>query len=365
MRFFLEKRVNTSPWGRVTVLSGAMLLVLFISLFFFLAVGIEPFAAYKIIGEEVFLTSYGWQDLLVKMTPLMLTGLAVALAAQMRLWNIGAEGQFHMGTFALTWFALQFDGKLPGGMLIVLMFLMAMIGGGLWGSIPGYLKARFGVNEIITSLLLNYVAIAWLDHLLFGDWRDPNTNNFPITKEFSEAAQLPTFGNTPVHAGLIIAFVFVLIIAWILWKTRLGFQIRLSGENPDAARYSGVNIRMVTILVFAASGAIAGIAGFSEVTGIHYRLQQNISIGYGYTGIIVAWLARNHPLGIILSAFFMSIVFVSAEALQIEYGLPISMVFLYQGIILFTVLGSEIFTEYRLRMTGRLVPTETGKKPHL
>jgi simple sugar transport system permease protein len=255
--------------------------------------------------------------------------------------------------------------KLPGGVLIVLMFLMAMIGGGLWGSIPGYLKARFGVNEIITSLLLNYVAIAWLDHLLFGDWRDPNTNNFPITKEFSEAAQLPTFGNTPVHAGLIIAFVFVLIIAWILWKTRLGFQIRLSGQNPDAARYSGVNIRMVTILVFAASGAIAGIAGFSEVTGIHYRLQQNISIGYGYTGIIVAWLARNHPLGIILSAFFMSIVFVSAEALQIEYGLPISMVYLYQGIILFTVLGSEIFTEYRLRVTGRLVPTETGKNPHL
>ena len=141
MRFFLEKRVNTSPWGRVTVLSGAMLLVLLISLFLFLAVGIEPFAAYKIIGEEVFLTSYGWQDLLVKMTPLMLTGLAVALAAQMRLWNIGAEGQFHMGTFALTWFALQFDGKRPGGMLIVLMLLMAMIGGGLWGSIPGYLKA--------------------------------------------------------------------------------------------------------------------------------------------------------------------------------------------------------------------------------
>ena len=365
MRFFLEKRVNTSPWGRAIVLAAAMMLVLFISLFFFVAVGIEPFAAYNTIGEEVFMTAYGWQDLLVKMTPLMLTGLAVAVAAQMRLWNIGAEGQFHMGTFALTWFALQFDGKIPGGMLIISMFLMAMIGGGLWGSIPGYLKARFGVNEIITSLLLNYVAVAWLDHLLFGDWRDPNTNNFPITREFSEAAQLPTFGNTPVHAGLILAFVFVLIIAFVLWKTKLGFQIRLSGENPNAARYSGVNIRMVTILVFAASGAIAGIAGFSEVTGIHYRLQQNISIGYGYTGIIVAWLARNHPLGIILSAFFMSIVFVSAEALQIEYGLPISMVYLYQGIILFTILGSEIFTEYRLRITGRFAPTGIGKNSHL
>ena len=141
----------------------------------------------------------------------------------------------------------------------------------------------------------------------------------------------------------------------ILWKTQLGFKIRLTGDNPEAARYAGVNIRTLTILIFAASGAIAGIAGFSEVTGIHYRLQQNISIGYGYTGIIIAWLAKNHPLGVIISAFFMSIIFVSAEVLQIEYGLPISIVFLYQGIILFTVLGTDIFTEYRLRITRFLV----------
>ena len=285
----------------------------------------------------------------------MFTGLAVALAAQMRQWNIGAEGQFHIGTVAMTWFALHYDGKLPDGMLIVMLLIMAMIGGGLWGCIPGFLKARFGVNEIITSLLFNYIAAAWVDHLLFGAWRDPGTNNFPITKEFSEAAQLPSFGNTSIHAGLILAFVFIAIVAWVLWKTKLGFQIRLTGDNPDAARYSGVNIRTLTILVFAASGAIAGLAGFSEVAGIHYRLQQNISIGYGYTGIIVAWLARNHPLGVVLSAFFMSIVFVSAEVLQIEYGLPISMVYLYQGIILFTVLGSDIFTEYRLRITRFLV----------
>ena len=147
----------------------------------------------------------------------------------------------------------------------------------------------------------------------------------------------------------------MVITAWILWKTQLGFKIRLTGDNPEAARYAGVNIRTLTILIFVVSGAIAGIAGFSEVTGIHYRLQQNISIGYGYTGIIIAWLAKNHPLGVIISAFFMSIIFVSAEVLQIEYGLPISIVFLYQGIILFTVLGTDIFTEYRLRITRFLV----------
>lgn len=355
MQIFLEKRVNTTSKGRALVLSAALFLVLLISWFFFLAVGIDPLAAYNIIGEEIFLTSYGWQDLMVKMTPLLFTGLAVALAAQMRQWNIGAEGQFHMGTFAMTWFALHFDDKVPGSMLIICMLIMAAIGGGLWGSIPGFLKARFGVNEIITSLLLNYVAAAWIDHLLFGAWRDPGSNNFPITREFSAASQLPTFGNTSVHAGLILAFIFVVITAWILWKTQLGFKIRLTGDNPEAARYAGVNIRTLTILIFVASGAIAGIAGFSEVTGIHYRLQQNISIGYGYTGIIIAWLAKNHPLGVIISAFFMSIIFVSAEVLQIEYGLPISIVFLYQGIILFTVLGTDIFTEYRLRITRFLV----------
>ncbi len=355
MQIFLEKRTETNSKGRALVLFLALFLVLIISWLFFLAVGIDPFAAYKIIGEEVFLTLYGWQDLLVKMTPLLFTGLAVSLAAQMRQWNIGAEGQFHMGTFAMTWFALNFDDKLPGGILIVLMFIMAAIGGGLWGSIPGFLKSRFGVNEIITSLLFNYIATAWIDHLLFGVWRDPGSNNFPITREFSSATQLPNFGNTSVHLGLIIAFVLVALISWVLWKTQLGFKIRLSGENPDAARYAGVNIRNITILVFLSSGAIAGVAGFSEVAGIHYRLQQNISIGYGYTGIIVAWLAKNHPLGVILSAFFMSIIFVSAEVLQIEYGLPISIVFLYQGIILFTVLGTDIFTEYRLRVKRLLV----------
>tara|TARA_Y100001970_G_scaffold291609_1_gene429428 strand:- start:1425 stop:2492 length:1068 start_codon:yes stop_codon:yes gene_type:complete len=355
VQIFLEKKIHKSTWGRFVVLFAAFLFIFIISVFFFLTLGIQPIDAYKIIGEEVFFTKYGWQDLLVKMTPLMITGLAVAVAAQMRLWNIGAEGQFHMGTFALTWVALNFEGKLPDALLIILMFLMALLGGGLWGGIPGFLKARFGVNEIITSLLLNYVSVAWLDHLLFGAWRDPNTNNFPITREFSESTNLPTYGNTPVHAGLIIAFVFVVIVSLVLWKTQIGYKIRLSGDNPNAARYAGVSISKLTIIIFFLSGAIAGLAGFCEVTGIHYRLQQNISIGYGYTGIIVAWLAKNNPLGVIFSSFFMSIVFVGTEVLQIEYGLPISMVYLYQGIILFTVLGSDIFNDYRLRIRRIIV----------
>lgn len=349
MRLYLEKRSHIKALSRLPVLMMALLLAILMSFLVLISVGVNPIEAYSIVGEEIFFTSYGWQDLLVKITPLLLTGSAVALAAQMKLWNIGAEGQFHMGTFAVTWGALNF-GYLDAVTLIPFLLILSILGGGLWGCIPGLLKSRFGVNEIITSLLLNYVAAAWIDYHLFGEWRDPASNNFPITPGFSDSARLPTFFDSDVHAGLFLALFVILVLTFILKKTLIGIKIQLAGDNLEAARYSGISIGLITLIVFASSGAIAGIAGFGEVTGVHYRLQQNISLGYGYTGIIVAWLARNHPLGILLSGFLMAVIFVSAEILQIEYGLPISVVFLYQGIILFTVLGSEIFVEYRLRL---------------
>jgi len=349
MRLYLEKRSHIKALSRLPVLMMALLLAILMSFLVLISVGVNPIEAYSIVGEEIFFTSYGWQDLLVKITPLLLTGSAVALAAQMKLWNIGAEGQFHMGTFAVTWGALNF-GYLDAVTLIPFLLILSILGGGLWGCIPGLLKSRFGVNEIITSLLLNYVAAAWIDYHLFGEWRDPASNNFPITPGFSDSARLPTFFDSDVHAGLFLALFVILVLTFILKKTLIGIKIQLAGDNLEAARYSGISIGLIILIVFASSGAIAGIAGFGEVTGVHYRLQQNISLGYGYTGIIVAWLARNHPLGILLSGFLMAVIFVSAEILQIEYGLPISVVFLYQGIILFTVLGSEIFVEYRLRL---------------
>ncbi len=349
LQFSLEKRTRSAPHDRLLVLGAALVLALAMGGLFLLAVEVNPLEAYPLLWQEVFLSPYGQQDLLIKVTPLLLTGIAVAVAAQMKQWNIGAEGQFHMGTFLVTWVALNITLESSVALLILMAFA-GMLGGGIWGAIPGWLKARLGVNEIITSLLLNYVAASWIDHLLFGPWKDPGSNNFPITPEFPEAAQFPYLGETNVHAGIVMALCVILIVAWLLQKTKLGFTVQLTGDNPDAARYSGVKTRTLVLLVFVASGAIAGLAGFNELAGIHYRLQQDISIGYGYTGIIVAWLARNHPLGIIPSALFLASIFVSAEVLQIDYGLPISMVFLFQGVILFTVLGSEIFTEYRLRV---------------
>ena len=170
MRLYLEKRSHIKVLSRLPVLMMALLLAILMSFLILVSVGVNPIEAYSIVGEEIFFTSYGWQDLLVKITPLLLTGSAVALAAQMKLWNIGAEGQFHMGTFAVTWGALNF-GYLDAVTLIPFLLILSILGGGLWGCIPGLLKSQFGVNEIITSLLLNYVAAAWIDYHLFGEWR--------------------------------------------------------------------------------------------------------------------------------------------------------------------------------------------------
>ncbi len=346
----LEKRLHSSALNRFAISLLAIALALVIGALFLAAVGLNPLEAYGIVASQIFLDSWGWQDLIVKMIPLLLTGLAVAVAAQMKQWNIGAEGQLYMGALAATWAALNFGASLSIWVMLPMMMIFACIAGALWAMVPGILKAQFGVNEIITTLLLNYVAISYTDYLLYGAWRDPGSLNFPITKTFETSAQLPTLGDTSIHLGIILALVLIFIVYFVLEKTSVGYQVRVTGDNFHAARYSGFNIKGITIALMMISGAIAGLAGMAEVSGVHQRLQQNFSINYGYTGIIVAWVARNHPLAVIPTAFFLAAIFVGGELLQIEYKLPIAMVYLFEGIILFSVLGSEIFTEYKPKL---------------
>ena len=346
----LEKRLHQSLLTRLGVSAASVVLALVIGGVFLFASGINVVAAYRLVWTDVLTQSFGWEDLLVKMTPLLLTGVAVALAAQMRLWNIGAEGQLYLGATASTWVALNLGDALPMGLALSLMVIAAMMFGGLWAFIPGVLKARFGVNEIITTLLLNYVAISGVDYLLYGPWRDPASSNFPITREFADAAQLPYLGSTSVHLGLLFGPVMIAIVYFVIQKTKIGFQIRVAGDNLSAAHYSGFNTARMTLMILVLSGAIAGLAGLTEVAGVHHRMQQNFSVNYGYTGIIVAWLARNHPLAVIPTAFLMAIIFVGGELMQMEFRLPIATVYLFEGIILFAVLGSEIFTEYKLKI---------------
>ena len=345
-----EKRLRTSFYTRTGYNLLSILIAIVIGGIFLAVVDVNPFEAYGDIVDEVFLTSYGWEDLLVKISPLLLTGVAVALAANLRIWNIGAEGQLYFGALITTWIALNYGATTASWIIIPAMMAAAMVAGAFWAMIPAVLKAQYNVNEIITTLLMNYIAISFVDYFVFGPWRDPKGLNFPITEELADAAKLPTFGESPVHIGIFFGLTLIVIIYFVLKKTNIGVQITITGDNPDAGFYSGINIKRLIIIVLMVSGAIAGLAGMAEITGVQHRLRQNISLGYGFTGVIIAWLARNHPLGIIFYTFFMATVFVGGELLQINYGLPKAMIDLFQGMVLFCVLGLEIFGEYKLKI---------------
>ena len=238
---------------------------------------------------------FGFTETLVKMTPLLLAGLGVSVAFKMQLWNIGAEGQLYLGAIGATWIAVFALPDARGIVVIPAMMAAGMLGGAIWGAIPGVLRAYFNANETITTLMLNYVAIILCDYLIHGPWRDPNGHGFPGTARFSKAASLPRWMPYRVHLGLVFGLVAAVILWIALRRTRWGYEFGVMGRNDRAARYAGMNITRTIVLVMAVSGALAGLAGMSEVSGIGHQLQRNLSPGYGYTAIIVAWLGRLNP----------------------------------------------------------------------
>ncbi|HWI54970.1 MAG TPA: ABC transporter permease, partial [Desulfobacteria bacterium] len=247
---------------------------------------------------------------------------------------------------AATWVAL-FHANGPRIVVIPMMVGAAFAAAGLWALIPAIPRALFKVNETITTLMLNYVAILYSNYLIYGPWKDPEGYNFPLTPMFPESAVLPTIGATRVHYGLFFGFAAALILYIALWHTKWGYEIRVIGESPVAARYAGMNIVKNILLVMFISGGLAGIAGMAEVSGISQRLQPGLSPGYGYTAIIVAWLARLNPFAMIGVSFILGGLLVGGYSLQTS-GLPAAMVSMLQGAILFFVLGGEIFTKYRV-----------------
>jgi ABC-type uncharacterized transport system permease subunit len=346
MNLYLEKRGNPSKWLAVLVPVGSVILALLLGAAIIALAGFNPWLAYKEMWQGAFGSSYALSETLVKAIPLMLCALGVSLAFKTQLWNIGAEGQFYMGAFAASWVALNFiKGEI--WWLLPLMMLAGFLAGGLWGLIPGVLRAALQVNEIITSLLLNYVAILWVDYLVYGPWKDPKGYNFPLTAEFSRAAQLPTLSGSRVHLGLLLALGAAVFIYYLLKSTKLGYEIKVIGDNPQAARYAGMNIFRTILLVFFISGGLAGLAGMAEVSGIIHRLQHAISPGYGYTAIIVAWLARLNPWLTLIVSFLLGGLLVGGYAVRM-LGLSEALVFIIQGLILFLLLGGEILVYYRL-----------------
>jgi len=329
----------------------AVLLALGLGAVFLAVMGFSPVVIYRKMFGGAFGSRYGITETVVKTIPLMLASLGVSVAFRMKLWNIGAEGQIYMGSFAASWVALTFP-QLPSHIMLPAMFIAGIAGGALWGLIPAIPRAYFGTNETLTTLMLNYVAILWVDYLVFGPWKDPAGFNFPLTPKFSPSASLPVFGNSRVHIGILFGLTAAFLLYVMLKYTKWGYEIRVIGESREAAEYAGMKVVRNIMLVMVLSGGLAGLAGMAEVAGITHRLQSGISPGYGYSAIIIAWLSRLNPWMIIVASFLFAGLIVGGYSVQ-TIGMSASIATMLQGMILFFVLGSEFFTYYRLKLVKR------------
>lgn len=346
----LEKRLVPSSTMSLIVPPLAALLALGFCAVFLALTGHQPFEVYSAMFGGALGSAYGLSETAVKAIPLMICGLGISLAFRMQLWNIGAEGQFYLGAFAATWVPLTFP-QLPACIMLPVMLILAMLAGGIWALVPAWLRAKWQVNEIITTLMMNYIGILWVSYLVYGPWRDPQGQNFPLTAPFAPAALLPTFGDSRIHIGLLFGIIIMVLLMVIFNNSRWGYEIKVIGASEKAARYAGMDIKKNIYLVMALSGAVCGLAGMTEVSGIIGRLQPGISPGYGYTAIIVAWLSKLHPMAIVLVAVLFGALQVGGYLVQ-TLGVPATVAAMIQGAILFFVVGGEILTSYRIKFSG-------------
>lgn len=354
MRITLKKRLRPLSWRRYAIAPAAVLLALCFGAVLFLWVGVNPIRAYGEVLKGAFGSLYNFSEVLVRASPLILCGLSVGLAGKMQIWNIGAEGQLVLGGAAGAGVALFLTPYIPGPLIIPAMLAAGFFGGALWGLIPGILKARLQVNEIITSLMLNYVAIFWLEHLYFGPWRDPAGRGFPGTAMFVESAWFPRFFDTRIHLGFFIGLFAALLIWYVLAYTEWGYHVRVAGANPKAAQYAHIDIGRNILLIMMLSGGLAGLAGISETAGIYYRLQQGLAAGSGYMAIVVAWLAKLRPVSIIVISICIGGLMVGGDQVQISMQIPSAIGLTLQGAILFCVLGGQVFQEYEVEIKWKL-----------
>lgn len=350
MRLVLEKRSETPLALRIGSPLLAVALTLVSAVLIFLALGQDPWNALQVYFIAPVSDSWGLQEVAVKATPLVLISLGLALCYRSNNWNIGAEGQFLVGAMAGGWLALATHGAPQGPWLLPAMLLAGAAGGALFALIPAVLKTRFGANEILTSLMLVYVAELLLDWLVRGPWRDPQGFNMPVTVTFEPEAVVPLLlDGGRLNIGTPIALLLVALVAVLVGRTLKGFEIRLVGEAPRAARFAGFDEKRLTWTVFAISGALAGLAGILEAAGTVRMLQPGLSPGYGFTAIIVAFLGRLNPVGCLVAGVFLAITFIGGENAQIMLRLPLDVTRVFQGLLLFYVLACDTLLLYRPR----------------
>jgi general nucleoside transport system permease protein len=305
-----------------------------------LVYGRDPLQAYSDILSSTLGTKFGVSEVLVKMIPLVLCGLAVAVPARVGLVNVGGEGQLFMGAMAATWGTLAF-ASLPAWLLLPVAAGLGFLGGAVWAGICGFLRARNWLNEVFSTMLLNYLAVLIVAYLVFGPWRDPTSANYPQSRLFPTSGWLPTLADTRVTVFLFVAILGVALFAFVLAGTRWGLEIRALGGNPEAARRNGVAVTRYLVILMIIGGGLAGLAGMGEVAGLHHRLNPGVSSSYGYLGFLVSWLAGHRPGLIPVMAFVLAVLASGGDILQITQGLPYAAVTVLMALILFVVLAAR------------------------
>ncbi|WP_027995196.1 ABC transporter permease [Simplicispira psychrophila] len=338
----------------------ALAITVLIGMALFAALGKDPVRGLQVFFWEPIRSSYALGELLLKATPLLLIALGLAVCFRSNIWNIGAEGQFVMGAIAAGGVALLAD-KTTGGWIMPAVLLAGVLGGMAWAGLVALLRDRFNASEILVSLMLVYVATLVLSYLVFGPWKDPLGYNFPQTKTFEKVAQVPRLlAGSRLNLGLPLALAAAAALWVFLFRTRAGFALLVGGLAPAAARYAGFSSRRTLWTALLISGGAAGLAGALEVAGPVGQLTPYVPVGYGFAAIIVAFVGRLHPVGMVFSAVLMSMLYIGGELAQSRLGLPKSLTGVFQGLLLFTLLACDTLIAYRLRWVHRAPALKKG-----
>ena len=347
--FRLEPRPQASRWWSYGSPLLALAVTVLIGVALFAALGKDPVRGLQVFFWEPVRSAYAVGELMVKATPLLLIALGLAVCFRSNIWNIGAEGQFVMGAIAAGGVALLAD-KTTGGWIMPAVLLAGVLGGMVWAGLVALLRDRFNANEILVSLMLVYVAIQLLNYMVYGPWKDPMGFNFPQTKNFEAITKIPRlFEGSRINIGLLLALAGAAALWVFLFRTRAGFAQQVGGLAPAAARYAGFSSRRALWTALLISGGAAGLAGALEVAGPIGQLTPYVPAGYGFAAIIVAFVGRLHPVGMVFSAILMSMFYIGGELAQSRLGLPKSLTGVFQGLLLFSLLACDTLIAYRVR----------------
>ena len=349
----LERRLEEEGWLKLAVPICSIVLALALASGVFAAHGLNPALVYGTVFSRLLGTHTGLAFLVIKSIPLLLCAAGLVLAFRARVWNIGAEGQLLLGSVAAAGLALFVLPDAPACLLIPLMFLAGFLAGAAWALLPAVLKAKLNVDEVITTLMMNYIAYKLVEYLIYGPWRGKATWGFPFTDIIPANAQLPLIPGTSIHwPTLLLALAAAGAMFVLLERTSLGYEVKVYGGNPDLARAVGMRPGKIILICMLISGGLAGLAGVGELAGVHKRLKYpwTISGGYGFTAIIVAWLARLNPLACVLTATFMGALLAAGSMMRASFNVPYASVSVFNGLILLCLVAGEVLLRYRVKL---------------